>query len=351
LPEILLWHWLTFAALVALLLALDLLVFHRRDRVSSLREALGWTAFWCSLAAAFNVLLWWWRGSQPGIEFLTGYVLEWSLSMDNVFVFAVIFRYFRVPQQYQYRVLFWGILGAIILRLLFILAGTELIRRFHWVLPLFGLLLIYAALKLLLQGDALVQPEKSFVLRGARRLLRVTRGDHLRHGRKFFAREDGRRCITPLFLVLLVVESTDVLFALDSVPAIFGITRDPFIVFTSNIFAILGLRALYFLLVGAIEMFRYLGHGLSAVLAFIGLSMMAEYFLGQEGEHLIPTGAKLLVIAAILVVAIVASTLARRREKLDHRRQSPEGDQSGTIQDQGSVQDDASRFDAGRLGS
>ena len=239
---------------MAVLLALDLLVFHRHDRVPSLRESAGWTVFWCSLAAAFNGLVWWGLGREAGMAFLTGYVIEWSLSMDNVFVFAVIFRFFQVPVQYQYRVLFWGILGAIVLRLAFVLAGTQLIRHFDWVLPLFGLLLIYTARRLAWQAGGEVHPEKSLVLRAARRLLPVSRGDHHQHGNAFFVREDGRLCITPLFLVLLVVESTDVLFAVDSVPAIFGITLDPFIVFTSNIFAILGLRALYFLLAGAISL-------------------------------------------------------------------------------------------------
>jgi tellurite resistance protein TerC len=323
-PDLVAWHWIGFGALVVVLLALDLLVFHRHDRVPSMWESAGWTIFWCSLAAVFNGVVWWWMGHEAGMAFLTGYVIEWSLSMDNVFVFAVIFRFFQVPMQYQYRVLFWGILGAIVLRLAFVLAGTQLIRHFDWVLPLFGLLLVYTAAKLAFHAGGEVHPEKSLVLRAARRLLRVSRGGHREHGNAFFAREDRRLCITPLFLVLLVVESTDVLFAVDSVPAILGITTDPFIVFTSNVFAILGLRALYFLLAGAIELFRYLNYGLAGVLAFVGGCMIADFWLGQPDQHLIPTGTKLLVIAGLLGVSIAASVAANRGERREERGEGKE---------------------------
>jgi tellurite resistance protein TerC len=313
------WHWVVFAVLVAILLALDLFVFHRHDRVPSLRESAGWTVFWCCLAAAFNGLVAWWGGAEAGLTFLTGYVIEWSLSMDNVFVFAVIFAFFRVPLQYQYRVLFWGILGAIVLRLAFVLAGVQLIHHFDWVLPLFGLLLVYAGVKLAIHADTDVEPEKNIVLRVARRLLHVAPGDHHQHGGAFFVRAGGRFCITPLFLVLLVVESTDLLFAVDSVPAILGITTDAFIVFTSNVFAILGLRALYFLLAGVMQMFRYLHHGLAGVLAFIGLNMIGDYvavafFAQPAGAHLIPTWAKLLAIALLLAISIVASIVGQNRQ-------------------------------------
>jgi tellurite resistance protein TerC len=311
------WQWIGFTAMVVGLLGLDLLVFHRRDRAPSLKESALWTLFWCSLAAAFNAFVWWKFGAEAGVAFVTGYVIEWSLSMDNVFVFAVIFRFFQVPRHYQYRVLFWGILGAIVLRLAFVLAGTQLIRHFAMVLPLFGLLLIYTGLKLAFQAGGDVQPEKNVVLRGARRLFRVTQGDHQQHGNAFFVREKRRLCITPLFLVLLVLESTDVIFAVDSVPAIFGITRDPFIVFTSNIFAILGLRALYFLLAGVIELFEYLHYGLAAVLAFVGVNMIADYFLAAEGSHVVPTWAKLAVVAAVLGISIAASLAGRRRRIRD----------------------------------
>ena len=257
-------------------------------------------------------------GREAALAFLTGYVVEWSLSMDNVFVFAVIFRFFQVPPQYQYRVLFWGILGAIVLRLGFVLAGVQLIRHFDWVLPLFGLLLVYTAAKLAVHAESEVQPEKNVVLRFARRWLPVSRGGHREHGHAFFVRQAGRFCITPLFLVLLVVESSDIVFAVDSVPAVLGITTDPFVVFTSNVFAILGLRALYFLLAGAIETFRYLHYGLAAVLGFVGLSMIADYFfVPQPGGHLIPTWAKLLVIAAALGVSIAASIASNRGKRTE----------------------------------
>jgi tellurite resistance protein TerC len=311
-PEILLWHWLAFLTLVAVLLALDLFVFHRKDHAPSLRESVGWTLFWCTLALLFNGFLWWWQGHRPAVEFLTGYVIEWSLSMDNVFVFAVIFRFFRIPLKYQYRVLFWGILGAIILRLLFIILGNELIKRFDWMLPLFGLLLLFTALKMAVQSDRDVRPEKNFILRLARRFCNVSKGDHRQHGHAFFVRENGRLCFTPIFLVLLVVESTDVLFAVDSVPAIFGITRDPFVVFTSNIFAILGLRALYFLLAGMMELFGYLHYGLSAVLGFVGLNMIADWWFQPLEGHLIPTWAKLLIIAGLLGVSIIFSIVLKK---------------------------------------
>jgi tellurite resistance protein TerC len=307
--EIFAWRWIGFAVLVAILLALDLLVFHRHDRVPSLRESAGWTVFWCGLAAAFNGLVWWGLGHEAGTAFLAGYVIEWSLSMDNVFVFAVIFRFFQIPAQYQYRVLFWGILGAIVLRLAFVLAGTQLIHHFDWVLPLFGLLLAYAAIRLAWQAGGQVHPERSLALRMARRRLPVSQGSYAEHGHAFLVREGGQLCITPLLLVLLVVESTDVLFAVDSVPAVFGITLDPFIVFTSNIFAVLGLRALYFLLAGVMQVFFCFHYGLAAVLAFVGTNMIADYFLAPPGAHLIATWAKLLVIAALLATAILASIM------------------------------------------
>lgn len=318
------WHWFAFGGLVAFLLILDLLVFHRRIHTPTLRESFGWSVFWIGLALVFNGFIWWWgfvsQGtSRAGLDFLTGFLVEKSLSVDNLFVFAVIFRFFRVPLKYQYRVLFWGILAAIFLRLGFILAGVELIHRFDILLAIFGLFLIYTGIRLsLAHEDSEVHPEKSPVLRIARRLFRVTRGDHTEHGEHFFVRENGHWAVTPLFLVLLVVESTDVVFAVDSVPAILGITLDPFIVFTSNVFAILGLRALYFLLAGVIDRFRYLHYGLSAVLIFIGIKMIGEYGVqhwgGQEDAHLFPSWVSLLVIAALLVISVVASIIATRRE-------------------------------------
>jgi tellurite resistance protein TerC len=308
-PEPNLWHWLAFGAFVTVLLTLDLVVFHRHAHEPTLRESAIWTLVWCSIALAFNGLIWAWRGPTIAIEFLTGYLVEWSLSMDNVFVFAVIFSFFGVPLKYQYRVLFWGILGAVIMRLTFILAGAALLERFSWALPIFGGFLIYTGIKLGMHSEANVDPDRNILMRIARKLFHVAKENH---GEKFFAIENGKRCITPLFLVLLVVESTDVLFAVDSVPAIFGVTKDTFTVFTSNIFAILGLRALYFLLAGAMDLFRYLNYGLAAVLIFVGVKMVGEYLNG--GHHLVGPGVSLVIILSLLAVSVSASIVAKRRE-------------------------------------
>jgi len=307
--EVALWHWLAFGGFVVLVLVLDLFVFHRHAHEPSLRESALWTAVWCSLALAFNAMLWAWRGGTVALEFLTGYLVEWSLSMDNVFVFAVVFAFFRVPLKYQYRVLFWGIIGAVLMRMTFILLGAALLERFSWIMPVFGLFLVYTGIKLLMHSDSDVNPEHNLLMRLAKRFFTVAPGDH---GDKFFVMHEGKRAITPLFLVLLVVESTDVLFAVDSVPAIFGITQDEFTVFTSNIFAILGLRALYFLLAGVMDLFRYLNYGLAAVLVFVGAKMIGEYW---TGAHFISPAIPLLIILSLLGVSIAASLLADRREK------------------------------------
>jgi tellurite resistance protein TerC len=298
------WHWLAFAGFVVAMLVLDLGVFHRHSRETTLREAGIWTAVWCSLALIFNGLIWAWRGSEHAVNFLTGYLIEWSLSMDNVFVFAVIFSFFKVPRKYQYRVLFWGIMGAIVMRLAFVLLGSALIVRFHWIIYVLGAFLVYTGIKLVFHDES-VDPEHSWVLRTARKMFNVSK-EH--HGEHFFVREEGKFCVTPLFLVLLVVETTDVAFAVDSVPAIFSITSDPFIVFTSNIFAILGLRALYFLLAGVMDMFRYLRYGLSAILIFVGVKMLIESW------YKIPPWASLLVVIGLLAVSIIASLVAARRD-------------------------------------
>lgn len=323
LPVILTWHWLAFAAFVVTMLGLDLGVFHRQSRETTLREAGFWTLIWCLLALIFNGIVWAWLGANAASEFLAGYLVEWSLSMDNVFVFAVIFTYFKVPMKYQHRVLFWGILGAVFMRLSFILIGSELIRQFGWVLPLLGLVLIYSGVKLAMHGDTEVHPEKNPILRLARKVMPVARGEH---GKHFLIREAGRLCVTPLFLVLLVVESTDVVFAVDSVPAIFGLVNQKadyftFIVFTSNVFAILGLRALYFLLAGMMGMFRYLGFGLSAILVFVGVKMNVEYAAHtfhwvEDGGHLVPPFASLAIVVALLGISILASVAAARREAM-----------------------------------
>lgn len=307
------WHWLGFGALVTVLLALDLGLFHRQSRDTSIREAAFTTAAWCALALSFAAYVWLAGGQQNAMAFLTGYLLEWALSMDNVFVFAVILSYFRVPLKYQYRVLFWGILGAIVLRLIFILVGTALIHKFSFVLYLLGLFLIYTGVKLVLHDEEF-DPEHSLVIRLSRRFFRVSRENH---GQDFFARENGLLCITPLFLVLVVINFVDVAFALDSVPAILSITKDTFIVFTSNIFAILGLRALYFMLVGAMDMFRYLRYGLAAILVFVGIKMLVEHALDNfwQIKDVVPVWVSLVVVVVFLSIAILASMIAARREK------------------------------------
>ena len=305
------WHWLGFWVLVVLLLGLDLGIFHRRSRDTSLRDAAISTAIWCCLALAFNAYIWCVSSHKLASEFLTGYLVEWSLSMDNVFVFAVIFAYFKVPLKYQYRVLFWGILGAVVLRVVFISAATWLMQ-FHWVIYALGVFLIYTGVKLVFHDDEF-DPEASLVIRVSRKLFRVARENH---GQRFFARENGLFCITPLFLVLLVIDFIDVAFALDSVPAIVGISQEKFVIVTSNIFAILGLRALYFLLAGAMDMFRYLRYGLSAILIFVGVKMLASDWIKNRwlnGED-IPPWVPLLVVLSFLAIAIVASVIASRRQ-------------------------------------
>lgn len=316
-------HWLGFGVLVTVLLILDLGVFHRHSRDTSLREAALSTVIWCCLALAFGVYVFFAAGQKDALDFLQGYLVEWSLSMDNVFVFAVIFTYFRVPKKYQYRVLFWGIIGAVVLRLVFILAGAALISRFHWILYVLAVFLIYTGIKLCFHDDEF-DPEASLVIRLSRRFFRVSRDDH---GQKFFVRENGLLCITPLFLVLLVIDFVDVAFALDSVPLILLITQDTFIVFTSNIFAILGLRALYFLLAGAMDLFRYLRFGLAAILVFVGLKMLVEEFWLNGAK--IPAWANLIVIVSFLSIAIAASMVASGREKRAARRTAPELDLGG----------------------
>ncbi len=315
-------HWLGFAALVAVLLVLDLTVFHKQSHEPSLRESAFWTCFWSALALAFNGLVWWWLGGKAALEFLTGYLVEWSLSMDNVFVFAVVFGYFGVPLKYQYRVLFWGILGAVIMRLTFVLLGAELVERFKWIMWVFGGFLVYTGVKLAFADDD-HEPGDNALIRFFRRLVPVT---NTAAGDKFFVREQGRLMATPLFLVLLIVESTDVLFAVDSVPAILGVVEKGtpymrFIAFTSNVFAILGLRALYFLLAGVMDLFRFLNYGLSAVLVFVGFKMIAEAarhneWLAAQGGwdahakgHLVHPAVSLLVIVALIGTSVAASLL------------------------------------------
>ena len=263
--------WIGFNVVVVALLILDLKVFHRKAHVIGIRESLLWSAFWIGLSLLFNLGIYFWRGSETALEFLTAYLIEKSLSVDNLFVFFLIFSYFSVPALYQRKVLFWGILGAIVMRLAFILAGVTLVERFHWVLYVLGAVLILAAIRLAVRKDSPVDPEKNPVLRLFRRFVPVSEGYE---GDRFFIRRAGRLVATPLIVVVLVVETTDIVFAVDSVPAVLGITLDTFIVYSSNVCAILGLRALYFALAGIMGMFRYLHYGLVAVLLFIGIKML-----------------------------------------------------------------------------
>ena len=294
--------WVIFNVFVLGVLALDLLVLHRKAHAVSLREALAWSCVWVSLALLFALGVYFFRGGEKALEFLTGYVIEWSLSVDNLFVFLVIFSYFAVPPIYQHRVLFWGILGALVLRAIFIATGTALLTNFHWMIYVFGGFLIFTGIKLLFAGEEKIDPEKNPAVRLVRRFMNVT-PDY--HGQQFFIRKDGRLWATPLLLVLIVVETTDVIFAVDSIPAIFAITLDPFIVYTSNVFAILGLRALFFLLAGVMDMFRYLKVGLSFVLCFVGIKMVIVDF------YKIPIGISLGVVAGILGISILASIFVR----------------------------------------
>ena len=297
--------WVVFNVFVLGILAVDLLVLHRKAHTVSLREALAWSCIWVSLALAFGGGIYFFQGGEKALEFLTGYVIEWSLSVDNLFVFLVIFSYFSVPPIYQHRVLFWGILGALVLRALFIATGTALLANFHWMIYVFGAFLIFTGIKLLFVGEEKIEPEKNPAVRLVRRFIKITPEYQ---GQRFFVRKDGKLWATPLFLVLVVVETTDVIFAIDSIPAIFGITLDPFIVYTSNVFAILGLRALFFLLAGVMEMFRYLRVGLSFVLCFVGAKMLVAEF------YKIPIGISLGVVGGILLISILASMLKQRQE-------------------------------------
>jgi tellurite resistance protein TerC len=279
------------------MLVLDLGVFHRSAHTVKFREALAWSAVWIALAVIFAVVIFFWHGRTPALEFVTGYVIELSLSVDNLFVFLLIFRFFQVPAVHQHKVLFWGILGALIMRAVFIALGVGLIQRFHWIIYVFGAFLVYSGIKLFFQEEAEIHPEKNPVLRLFRRFVPVTK-DY--EGNKFFVRRPGLYA-TPLFVVLLVVETTDLLFAVDSIPAILAITRDAFIVYTSNVFAILGLRSMYFALAGMMEMFRYLHYGLSLVLVFVGAKMLLSHFLE------IPTPVALAAVAGVLAISVIAS--------------------------------------------
>ena len=310
-----LWVWIGFNVFVLAMLALDLGVFHRDAHIVTVKEASIWSGVWISLALVFNLLLYlFWHQISPnsqytngdaGLAFLTGYLIEKSLSIDNIFVIVLIFTYFAVPQQYQHRVLFWGILGALLMRGIMIGLGAALIKEFHWIIYIFGAFLIFTGIKMAFHQNEEVHPDKNPLIRLFRRFVPVT---NEYHGDKFFVRNAGVLMATPLFLCLLMVEFTDLIFAVDSIPAIFAVTQDPFLVYTSNVFAILGLRSLYFVLAGMVNTFHYLKLGLAVVLTFVGGKMLLT-----ETPWKIPTEVSLLVVAGILAVAIVASLVRSRR--------------------------------------
>ncbi len=292
------WAWIALNLFILAMLLVDLLVFHRRPHAVHLREAVGWSVVWIALALAFNVGLWWWRGPQVGLEFLTAYLIEKSLSVDNLFVFLLVFAYFQVPARFQHGVLFWGILGALVMRLGFILAGVALLERFHGLIYLFGAILIVSGIKMWRQKDQVIEPERNPVIRLFRRIVPMVEGPI--DGR-FVVRRAGRWLATPMLVVLVLVETTDLLFAVDSIPAVLAITRDPFIAYASNAFAILGLRALYFALAGFMTLFHHLHYGLSAILMFVGGKMMMMDVVK------VPTLVSLIVVAAILALSVWAS--------------------------------------------
>jgi tellurite resistance protein TerC len=317
------WLWVGFNLFVLGLLALDLGVFHRKAHAVSVREATIWSVVWISLSMLFNLgIYFFWHDLVPtsaysngeaALAFFTGYLIEKSLSVDNIFVFVLIFSYFSVPPKYQHRVLFWGILGALVMRAILILVGAALIKEFHWIIWIFGAFLIFTGIRMAFHKNEELHPEDNPLVKVVKRFMPVT---HEYRGASFFVREAGQLMATPLLLVLLIVESTDLVFAVDSIPAIFAVTEDPFIVYTSNVFAILGLRSLYFLLAGVMDKFHYLKLGLSAVLTFVGVKMLmpdlSELITGVS--YKIPTLLSLGVVAAILVVAVVASLLRARRQ-------------------------------------
>jgi len=293
--------WVAFNLFVLLALALDLGVFHRQAHKIQFREAAIWTGVWIALSLGFGYFVWHWHGSERGLEYFTGYLIEKTLSVDNLFVFLVLFRAFRVPDELQHRVLAWGILGALLMRGAMIAAGAVLVSRFDWILQVFGVFLVYTGLHMLRKRDKTPHYEKNPIFRFANSHLRVTSGYR---GQRFFLLEEGRLFATPLLLVLLIVEISDVTFAVDSIPAIFGITHDPFIVYTSNVFAILGLRALYFLLADVLDYFRFLSIGLALVLIFIGGKMVADRWVHLSIVH------SLSIVVGILAVAVLASVLS-----------------------------------------
>lgn len=300
-----LWLWIGFNVLVVGLLVLDLSVFQRKSHAVALKEAVIWSLVWIGLALLFNASIYLFSGPDRALQFLTGYLIEKSLSVDNIFIFVLIFTSLSVPAAYQHRVLFWGVLGALVMRGLLIFAGAALLETFHWIFYIFGAFLLITGVRMAVQKEKKIQPEKNLALRLVRRLVPVT---ETYERERFFVRRAGKLMVTPLFLTLVVVEATDLVFAVDSIPAIFAVTRDPFIVYTSNVFAILGLRSLYFVFAGVVEKFYYLKIALAVILVFVGLKMLVADLL-----HL-PAWLSLLVIVVVLAVALLASLLRARKE-------------------------------------
>jgi tellurite resistance protein TerC len=301
--------WIGFHVFIFIMLALDLGIFNKKLHKISVKEASVWTVVWVTLALLFNLFIFLEFGKTKALEFLTGYVIEYSLSVDNIFVFIMIFSYFAVKPEYQHKVLFWGILGALIMRGIFIFAGVALINRFHWIVIIFGAFLVFTGIKMLFGKDSEVDPDKNMIIRFFRKFLPVTQ---TMHGEKLFIRENHRTYATPLFLVLLVIESSDLIFAVDSIPAILAISHDRFIVYTSNIFAILGLRSLYFAIAGIMGYFRFLKVGLAFVLTFVGIKMLAAFFHFE-----IPILLSLAIIISILAISIIASVVIREKKEDD----------------------------------
>ncbi|MFZ2339461.1 MAG: TerC family protein [Bacteroidales bacterium] len=297
--------WVIFSIIIVVMLALDLGVFNKKSHEIKVKEALAWMGVWISLAMIFNLIVLTQFGKTKALEFLTAYVIEYSLSIDNIFVFIMVFSFFSVKREYQHKVLFWGILGAVVMRAIFIFAGVALINRFHWIVIIFGAFLVFTGLKMLFQREEVkVDPEKNGLVRLFRKFLPVT--DQL-HGDSFFIRQNRKTYATPLFVVLLIIESTDLIFAVDSIPAVLAISKDTFIVFTSNVFAIFGLRSLYFAVSGIMGLFRFLKIGLAIVLTFVGLKMLAAYFHFE-----IPITLSLSVIVSILLLSILASVIIKK---------------------------------------
>ncbi len=295
------WPWIGFNVFVLIMLALDLGVFNRKSHVISVKESISWTLVWIALALTFNLGIGHFMGNDKALEFLTGYVIEKSLSVDNIFVIALLFSYFSVPPRYQHKVLFWGILGALVMRASMIAVGAKLIAEFAWIIYVFGAFLILTGIKMIAKQETDIHPEQTFVVRLFRRFIPVTRDYHDGH---FFVRQQGALMATPLFIALLVVEFTDLIFAVDSIPAIFAVTRDPFIVYTSNVFAILGLRSLYFALAGVLDKFHYLKFGLGLVLTFVGIKMLLGHSPWRIDTHI-----SLAVIVLILTGSVIASLI------------------------------------------